>query len=130
MPDVSAMALRSNPRVQSAGRLIKGLYYSDRIPGPHTMVAFYFACEQHLEAKPFLVMNFETHQFFLDRDRGRLHGRKRTNMAAGDRSRGFPTRNRAYGGAVRWRSCLVHPAGSPGADPGLRTIFLGGEDVP
>jgi hypothetical protein len=69
MPDLSALFLRSNPRVFATGRLIKGLYYSERPNGLHAMAAFYMACDQLLERKPFLIMDFRSSAFFLDGDR-------------------------------------------------------------
>jgi hypothetical protein len=69
MPDLHGLTLRSSPRVEATGRLIKGLYYSDSLNGPHTFAAFFIACDQLLEPKPFLVMNFQSLQFSLDGNR-------------------------------------------------------------
>ena len=69
MPDLNGLILRSSPRVQATGRLIKGLYYSDSLNGPHTFAAFFIACDQLLEPKPFLVMDFRSNQFSLDGNR-------------------------------------------------------------
>jgi len=69
MPDLNALILRSNPRVGATGRLIKGLYYSESPSGPQAMAAFYIACDQILEQEPFLLMNFRSRQFFLDKNR-------------------------------------------------------------
>jgi hypothetical protein len=69
MPDLNGLNLRSSPRVRAMGRLIKGIYYSDTLNGPHTLAAFFIACDQLLEPKPFLVMDFPSHRFFFDRDR-------------------------------------------------------------
>ena len=69
MPDLSGLTLRSSPRVQATGRLIKGLYYSDTLNGPHTFAAFFMACDGLLEPKPFLVMDFRSSQFSLDGNR-------------------------------------------------------------
>ena len=69
MPDLDALILRSNPRVAAMGRLIKGLYYSETPKGLNAMAAFYMACDQLLERKPFLIMDFRSSQFSLDGDR-------------------------------------------------------------
>ena len=69
MPDLNALVLRSSPRVFASGRLIKGLYYSEIPKGLNTMAAFYMACDQLLEQKPFLTMDFRSNEFFLDGDR-------------------------------------------------------------
>jgi hypothetical protein len=69
MPDLNGLILRSNPRVVATGRLIKGLYYSDRLSGPHALAAFFIVCDRLLEPKPFLVMDFRSHQFSFDRNR-------------------------------------------------------------
>jgi hypothetical protein len=69
MPDLRGLTLRSSPRVQATGRLIKGLYYSDTLNGPHTFAAFFLACDRLLEPKPFLVMDFQSRQFSFDGDR-------------------------------------------------------------
>jgi hypothetical protein len=69
MPDLHGLTLRSSPRVEATGRLIKGLYYSDSLSGPHILAAFFIACDQFLEPKPFLVMNFQSRQFFFDGNR-------------------------------------------------------------
>jgi hypothetical protein len=69
MPDLSALLLRSNPRVFAAGRLIKGLYYSATPEGRNAVAAFHMACDRLLERKPFLMMDFRSSQFFFDADR-------------------------------------------------------------
>ena len=69
MPDLNPLLLRSNPRVFATGRLIKGLYYSEAPKGLNAMAAFYMACDRVLERKPFLMMDFRSSQFFLDRNR-------------------------------------------------------------
>jgi hypothetical protein len=69
MPDLNGLVLRSSPRVGATGRLIKGLYYSNSLKGPHTFAAFYIACDRFLEPKPFLVMDFHSNQFSLDGNR-------------------------------------------------------------
>jgi hypothetical protein len=69
MPNLSGLALRSNPQVYSAGRVIKGLYYSQTSTGPHDVAAFHLTCERHLEPMPFLVVDFLSRQFFLDANR-------------------------------------------------------------
>jgi hypothetical protein len=69
MPDLDALLLRSHPRVSAAGRLIKGLYYSEVPKGLNAMVAFYMACDRLLERKPFLTMDFRSSQFFFDGNR-------------------------------------------------------------
>jgi hypothetical protein len=69
MPDLNALILRSSPRVFATGRLIKGLYYSERPTGRHAMATFYMACDRLLEQKPFLMMDFRSNEFFLDGDR-------------------------------------------------------------
>jgi hypothetical protein len=55
--------------VVATGRLIKGLYYSDSLRGPHALAAFFIVCDRLLEPKPFLVMDFRSHQFSFDRNR-------------------------------------------------------------
>lgn len=69
MPDLNALILRSSPRVFATGRLIKALYYSETPEGLNAIAAFYMACDQLLERKPFLIMDFRFSQFFLDGDR-------------------------------------------------------------
>src|SRR4051794_36365425 len=69
MPDLTTLVLRSSPRVFATGRLIKGLYYAEGATGPHVMAAFYMACDQFLEQKPFLMTDFRSNWFFLDMDR-------------------------------------------------------------
>jgi hypothetical protein len=69
MPDLKGLTLRSSSRVQATGRLIKGLYYSDTLNGPHTLAVFHVACDRLLEPMPFLVMDFRSSQFSLDTDR-------------------------------------------------------------
>jgi hypothetical protein len=69
MPDLNGLTRQGSPRVQATGRLIKGLYYSDTLNGPHTFAAFFIACDQLLEQKPFLVMDFRSNQFSLDGNR-------------------------------------------------------------
>jgi len=69
MPNLKGLTLRSSPRVEAMGRLIKGLYYSDNLKGPHTIAAFYIACDRFLEPRPFLVMDFRSSRFSLDDDR-------------------------------------------------------------
>ena len=68
MPDLNALLLRSSPCVFATGRLIKGLYYSETPKGLNVMAAFYMACDQLLEQKPFLMMDFRSRRFFLDRN--------------------------------------------------------------
>jgi len=63
MPDLNGLTLRSSPRVVATGRLIKGLYYSDSLNGPHSLAAFFIACDRVLEPKPFLMMDFQSHYF-------------------------------------------------------------------
>jgi hypothetical protein len=69
MPDLNGLTLQSSPRVLATGRLIKGLYYSATLNGPHTLAVFYMACDQILEPKPFLVQDFRSNQFSFDSDR-------------------------------------------------------------
>jgi hypothetical protein len=69
MPDLNTLVLRSNPHVHRAGRLIKGLDYSQTSDGPHTMTAFHMACEGQLEPNPFLVMDFGSSRLYFDHDR-------------------------------------------------------------
>jgi hypothetical protein len=69
MPDLSALLLRSNPRVFAAGRLIKGLYYSKTPKGRNPVAAFHMTCDRLLERKPFLMMDFRSSRFFFDADR-------------------------------------------------------------
>jgi hypothetical protein len=66
---IDALILHSNPRVAAMGRLIKGLYYSESPNGPNAMVAFYMACDRLVEQNPFLIMDFRSSQFFLDKNR-------------------------------------------------------------
>jgi hypothetical protein len=68
MPDLTGLIPRSSPRVAATGRLIKGLYYSESLNGPHTLAGFFIACDRLLEPKPFLVVDFHTHQFSFDGD--------------------------------------------------------------
>jgi hypothetical protein len=69
MPDLNAFVLRTNPRVFATGRLIKGLYYSEARSRLNAVAAFYMACDQLLDQKPFLLMDFRSRQYFLDDDR-------------------------------------------------------------
>ena len=69
MPDLNVLLLRSNPQVFATGRIIKGLYYSETPKGLNAMAAFYMACDHLLEGKPFLMMDFRSSQFFLDKNR-------------------------------------------------------------
>jgi len=72
MPDLNGLTgltLRNSPRVMATGRLIKGLYYSDCLNRPHSLVAFFIACDRLLEPKPFLVMDFQSLQFSFDGNR-------------------------------------------------------------
>jgi hypothetical protein len=69
MPDLNGLMLRGSPRVVAMGRLIKGHYYSDSLKGPHALAAFFIVCDRLLEPKPFLVMDFGSHQFSFDRNR-------------------------------------------------------------
>ena len=69
MPDLNALILRSSPRVFATGRVIKGLYYTETPKGLNAMAVFYMACDQLLEQKPFLIMDFRSGQFFLDGNR-------------------------------------------------------------
>jgi hypothetical protein len=55
--------------VTATGRLIKGLYYSDSLNGPHALAAFFIACDRLREPNPFLVMDFRSHQFSFDGNR-------------------------------------------------------------
>lgn len=49
MPGLRPLVLRSDPRVSTAGRLIKGMYYAKTRDGGHAIVAFYIACDRLLE---------------------------------------------------------------------------------
>jgi hypothetical protein len=69
MPDLNGLTLQSSLRVVATGRLIKGLYYSDTLNGPHTLAAFFIACDRLLEPKPFLVMDFRSHRYSFDGNR-------------------------------------------------------------
>jgi hypothetical protein len=69
MPDLNGLTLRSSPRVMATGRLIKGLYYSESPNGPHTLAAFFIACDRLLEPMPFLVMDLRSRQFSFDGNR-------------------------------------------------------------
>jgi hypothetical protein len=69
MPDLNALILRGSPRVVATGRLIKGLYYVEYLSGSHAIAAFFLACDHLLEPKPFLIMDFRSRQFLLDRNR-------------------------------------------------------------
>ena len=69
MPDLNKFLMGGSPGVMAIGRLIKGLYYSDQLGGPHTQAAFYMACDRLLEPKPFLVVDFQSNRFAFDGDR-------------------------------------------------------------
>src|SRR6478752_2018807 len=69
MPNLRLSVQRTSPRVTAAGSVIKGIYYSRAAIGPYDAVAFYLACDQHLEPLPFLVADFGLGRFFLDTDR-------------------------------------------------------------
>ena len=69
MPDLSALILRSSPRVVASGHLIKGLYYVEHPDGSNTVAAFFLACDHVLARKPFLIMDFRSNRFFLDGNR-------------------------------------------------------------
>ena len=69
MPSLHGLILRSSPRVVAQGRLIKGLYYSDSLNGPHSLAAFFIACDRILEENPFLVMDFRSRRYSFDGDR-------------------------------------------------------------
>ena len=56
MPNLNALILHSSPPVFATGRLIKGLYYSERLNRRHALAAFHMACDQFPEPKPFLMM--------------------------------------------------------------------------
>src|SRR5215204_5218328 len=70
MPNLRMSVQRTNPRVIATGNVIKGIYYSHSSIGPYDAVAFYLACDQHLEPLPFLVADFDRGRFFYDTDRG------------------------------------------------------------
>lgn len=73
MPDLSGLAMRTDPRVQGHGRIIKGLYYVAEAEGRNELVAFHNACEHQLENRPFLIFDFGTQRYYFDADRdGRL----------------------------------------------------------
>jgi hypothetical protein len=73
MPDLSALELRTDPRVHAEGRIIKGLYYAAGPDGPNALVAFFNACDHRLEGHPFLVVDFGTQRYYFDPNRdGRL----------------------------------------------------------
>src|SRR5215212_418934 len=69
MPNLRMSVQRTSPRVTAAGSVIKGIYYSRASVGPYNTVAFYLACDQHLEPLPFLVADFDRGRFFVDPDR-------------------------------------------------------------
>ncbi len=69
MPDLRGYALRGDPRVHVGGKVIKGLYYSERGDGPNDLVAFRLACFLAMEPRPFLVLDFRTDEYALDADR-------------------------------------------------------------
>jgi hypothetical protein len=69
MPNLRMSVQRTNPRVIATGNVIKGIYYSRASIGPYDAVAFYLACDRHLEPLPFLVADFDRGRFFLDTDR-------------------------------------------------------------
>lgn len=69
MPNLRMPVQRTNPLVIATGKVIKGIYYSRAYIGPYDAVAFYLACDQHLEPLPFLVADFTLGRFFLDPDR-------------------------------------------------------------
>jgi hypothetical protein len=69
MPNLNGLVLRTSPRVLAQGQLIKGLYYSESLIGPHALAAFFIACDRILEANPFLVMDFRSRHYSFDGDR-------------------------------------------------------------
>ncbi len=73
MPDLSALALRTDPQVHGQGRIIKGLYYIAEPGGPNELVAFFNACDRRLESHPFLIFDFGAQRYYFDADRdGRI----------------------------------------------------------
>ena len=68
MPELHRLYLRTDPRVRTAGRAIKGLYYATRSDGPNQVVAFVMACAGRLGSPPFLLFEFDTGAFLLDAD--------------------------------------------------------------
>lgn len=69
MPDLSGMALNTDPQVRGHGRIIKGLYYVAEPNGPNELVAFFNACNQRLETRPFLIVDFGAQRYYFDADR-------------------------------------------------------------
>ncbi len=69
MPDLRGHVLRSDPRIHAGGKLIKGLYYSERADGPNDLVAFRLACFLAMEPRPFLIFDFRSLEYALDADR-------------------------------------------------------------
>jgi hypothetical protein len=68
MPDVSGLIRRTSPKVSAQGRIIKGIYYSETLSSSHVLVVFHRACDRRLEPQPFLIFDFRSGWFFLDRD--------------------------------------------------------------
>lgn len=66
MPELSRLYLRTDPRVRTTGRAIKGLYYATRSDGPNQLVAFLMVCAGRLASRPFLLFEFDTGTFLLD----------------------------------------------------------------
>jgi len=69
MPALREMVRRTDPQVQSGGKVIKGMYYAMAAEGHNDLVAFRLACHGQLEPWPFLVFDFRTGEYFLDADR-------------------------------------------------------------
>ena len=68
MHDLHALFLRTDPRLESSGRAIKGLYYASRVDGPNELVVFQMGCAGLLDPKPFLEFEFGTTIYLLDQD--------------------------------------------------------------
>lgn len=68
MPDLRHLHLRTDPRLRSRGRVVKGLYYAARPDGPNELVAFSLACDGRMDSRPFLLFEFDTGAYLLDAD--------------------------------------------------------------
>ena len=62
MPELRRLYLRTDPRVRTAGRAIKGIYYATQLDGPNQLVAFMMVCAGRLASRPFLL--FVRHRRF------------------------------------------------------------------
>lgn len=68
MPDLRHLHLRTDPRLHSGARAVKGLYYAAQADGPNQLVAFSLACAGRMDSRPFLLFEFDTGAYLLDAD--------------------------------------------------------------